>query len=142
MARVPQAFVRLLGGIPLFSGVSKKGLRAMLGVADEIEVKSGQVIVKEGGFDRDMYVIVSGSARVTKGGRKVGALGPGDFFGEMALMCRGARRATVVAEGDTRLLVLGHREFDVVVDAEPTVARAIMTKMAERLRNLERVAAD
>jgi len=138
MARIPSAFAQLLASIPLFSGVPKKGLRALVEATDEVEVPPGKVIVREGSFDRDLFVIVSGSVRITRSGRKLASMGPGDFFGEMALMGRGPRTATVTAESDTRLLVLGSRRFRVVVDHEPSIAHSIMEKMAERLRDQER----
>jgi CRP/FNR family transcriptional regulator, cyclic AMP receptor protein len=138
MARVPDAFVRLLGSIPLFSSVSKKGLRALVVATDQIEVAPGKVIVREGGYDRDFFVIVSGSVRVSRKGRKLATLGPGDFFGEISLVGPGPRTATVTAETDTKLLVLGPQRFRVVVDHEPAIAHSIMEKMGERLRASER----
>ena len=118
MARIPDAFVRLLGSIPLFSGVSKKGLRALVAATDQIEVPPGKVIVREGAYDRDFFLIVSGSVRVSRKGRKLATLGPGDFFGEISLIGPGPRTATVTAETDTQLLLLGPQRFRVVVDPE------------------------
>jgi CRP/FNR family cyclic AMP-dependent transcriptional regulator len=138
MARIPSSLVQLFAGIPLFSGVPKKGLRALVEATDEIEVGPGKVIVEEGRFDRDLFVIVSGSVLVTRNGRRLATMGPGDFFGEMALMSRGPRTATVTTQSATRLLVLGSRRFRVVVDHEPSIAHAIMEAMAERLRAQER----
>jgi CRP/FNR family transcriptional regulator, cyclic AMP receptor protein len=124
--------------IPLFSGVSKKGLRMIAAAADEITVAQGRDLVREGEHGRHLYVIVDGSAQVIRGGRKVATLGPGDFFGELALISGAPRTATVTTETDTTVMVLDPRRFDVVMDEEPRVAKAVMATMADRLRVIER----
>ena len=138
MARIPREVLEHFERIPLFSGVSKKGLRMIVSSADEITVREGKDLVREGEHGRHLYVIVDGSAGVVRGGRKVATLGPGDFFGELALISGAPRSATVTTETDTTVMVLDPRRFDVVMDEEPRVAKAIMATMADRLRVIER----
>jgi serine/threonine-protein kinase len=126
------------GGIPLFSGVSKKGLRALVAAADEITVREGKDLVREGEHGRELYVVVSGSVRVVRKGRRVATMGPGDFFGELALVSGAPRTATVTTETETTVMVLDPRRFEVVMDREPQVAKAVMAAMADRLRAVER----
>jgi serine/threonine-protein kinase len=126
------------GGIPLFSGVSKKGLRALVAAADEIAVREGKDLVREGEHGRELYVVVSGSVRVVRKGRRVATMGPGDFFGELALVSGAPRTATVTTETETTVMVLDPRRFEVVMDREPQVAKAVMAAMADRLRAVER----
>ena len=138
MARIPKEVYQHFERIPLFSGVSKKGLRRIVAAADEITVREGKDLVREGEHGRHLYVLMDGSAQVIRGGRKVATLGPGDFFGELALISGAPRTATVRAEKETTVMVLDPRRFAVVMDEEPRVAQAVMATMADRLRILER----
>ncbi len=72
-----------------------------------------------------------------RNGRKVATLGPGDYFGELALLDRGPRNATVKADGDMEILVLGQREFSGVLDEVPTIAHKLLSSMATRLREAD-----
>jgi CRP-like cAMP-binding protein len=140
MARggIPSQVIRHFQAIPLFSSVSKKGLRTIVSAATEVDVNAGRVLVREGGYDRDLFVITRGEARVTKGGRKLATLGVGDFFGELAFLDRAQRSATVTAATDMRVMVLGPREMDVVLGREPVLVKALLEAMAKRIRNNER----
>ena len=82
-------------------------------------------------------MILSGTARVTRHGRKIATLGPGDAFGELALLEKAPRNATVVAETDMELVVLGQREFAGLVDEVPGFARKMLAGMAKRLREAD-----
>jgi CRP/FNR family transcriptional regulator, cyclic AMP receptor protein len=140
MARggIPSQVIKHFEAIPLFGSVSKKSLRAIVSAATEVDVKAGRVLVKEGGFDRDLFVITRGEARVSRGDRKLATLGVGDFFGELAFLDRAARSATVTAATDMRVMVLGPREMDVVLAREPVLAKSLLEAMAKRVRNNER----
>ena len=83
-------------------------------------------------------MIVSGAARVHRKGRRIASLGPGDFFGEMALLTRAQRMATVTSQTDMRLMMLSSGGLASVLGKEPSVATAVMTVMAERILQNER----
>jgi CRP/FNR family transcriptional regulator, cyclic AMP receptor protein len=139
MARgIPHDVLRHFAQVPLFTSVSKKGLRAVAAAATEIDVPAGKDLVREGEHDRYLYVITRGTAVVTKSGRRLKELVPGDFFGELAFLSGAARSATVQAYTDLRVLVLGPRELDVIVQTEPAVARALLKAMAERVQQNDR----
>jgi len=138
VARIPRQVLEHFERIPLFSGVSKKGLRMIVASADEITVRKEKDLVREGEHGRHLYVMVDGRARVVRGGHPVATLGPGDFFGELALISGAPRTATVTTETETTVMVLDPRRFDVVMEEEPRVAKAVMATMADRLRVIER----
>jgi CRP/FNR family cyclic AMP-dependent transcriptional regulator len=139
MARgIPSEVIRYFQAVPLFSSVSRAGIRALVQAATEVDVPAGKAVVREGQTDRDLYVIVRGGARATTRGRRLGDLGPGDFFGELAFLSRGPRTATVTATADSRLMVLGAREFESVVEREPKLALQVLQAAATRLRELNR----
>ena len=138
MARIPREVVEHFAGIPLFRDVSKKGLRAIVSAADELDVPAGRTVVREGEHGEEMYVLISGAARVSRKGRTLGTIGPGGFFGEMALLSRAPRNATVTVTEDARLMLLTPSRFHVILDNEPTIARCVMSVMADRLRESER----
>ena len=126
-----------LGRVRLFSACSKKELSLISRVSDEVAVAEERVLCEEGSIGHEFYLILEGQAAVKKGGRKVAVLGPGQYFGEMALLDRGPRSATVVAETPMRLLVIGQREFAAVLDEVPMLAHKLLAAMAARLREAD-----
>ena len=138
MARgIPADVLRHFHNVPLFASVSKKGLRAVVQAATEVDVRAGKVLVTEGERGRELYVILRGTADVTRGGRKLSELVPGDFFGELAFLHPSPRTATVTARSDMRVMVLGAREMDLIVEREPSVARQLLAAMAKRVRTVK-----
>jgi CRP/FNR family transcriptional regulator, cyclic AMP receptor protein len=136
--RSKDAKLKLLGNVRLFSACNKRELSRIAALADEVEEPKGKVIVRQGDPGRECFVIVEGKAKATMRGKASATLGPGSFFGEMSLLDQGPRSATVTAETDIRLLVLGSREFSALINEVPIVSVRIMRGLAERLRNAER----
>jgi CRP-like cAMP-binding protein len=95
-----------LKSIPLFQSVSDEELAEIAPFAEETQVEQGTELVREGDFSYQFMAIEDGQAEVTRGGEHVAELGPGDFFGEMGLLERELRNATVVANSDMRLITL------------------------------------
>lgn len=129
--------MELLSKVRMFSSLNRKELRLIARTSDVIRVPKGTEIVTEGKLGHEFYLILSGSASVRRGGRKVASLSPGDYFGEMALLDKGPRTASVVAEEDCELLLLGQREFMSVLDQVPPVAHKLLVTMASRLREAD-----
>jgi CRP-like cAMP-binding protein len=127
----------LLHRIPLFSGFDRRRLVRLGQLADEVDVPAGKVLMRQGETGSDMMVIVSGSVAVERDGNRLNTLGPGDFFGEIALIDNGPRTATVTTEEPTRLLVLAHRDFRAMMDEFPEVSDQVMNALANRVRHLE-----
>jgi CRP-like cAMP-binding protein len=131
------AKLELLGNVRLFSTCNKRELARIASLVDEVEAPKGKVLVRQGDTGQECFVISEGKAKATIRGRGSAVLGPGSFFGEMSLLDRGPRSATVTAETDMRLLVLGSREFSSLINEVPVVAVRIMRGLAERLRAVE-----
>jgi CRP/FNR family transcriptional regulator, cyclic AMP receptor protein len=121
--------------VPLFSACTKKDLKLVAAQSERVRVKAGQVLIHQGETGREFFAIVEGTARVIRNGRKIARLGPGEAFGELALLDRAPRNATVVAESDMELLVLGQREFAKIVDATPGFAHALLMGVARRIHD-------
>ena len=102
-------------------------------LADEIDLREGKEMTREGAPGREFFVLLEGTADVKKNGRKVNTLGPGDFFGEIALVSRAPRTATVVATSPVRALVITDRSFRRLLDDSPQVKTRVMEAMAHRL---------
>ena len=132
------AKIRLLGDVTLFSRCTKGELNRIAALADEIEAPEGKVLTREGESGWEFFVVAAGTATARRGNRKVATIGPGSFFGEMALIDQGPRSATVTADTDMHLLVLSSRSFSELLDEVPTVGRRVLAGMAERLRAAER----
>jgi CRP/FNR family transcriptional regulator, cyclic AMP receptor protein len=126
-----------LAHVRLFSALNKKELARVGRVSDEVRVPSGKVLVAEGAAGHEFFLILEGQAVVRRGGRRVAMLGPGQYFGEMALLDRGPRTATVVADTDMNLLVLGQREFSGLLDEVPALSYKLLAAMAARLREAD-----
>ncbi len=102
--------------------------------AEDVQVEPGRVLVTEGSTGSEFFVIIDGSANVSRRGRKVATLGPGDGFGELALLDKAPRNATVTAQTSMEIVVLGQREFGGLIDEVPGFARKLLAGMARRLR--------
>src|SRR2546423_843701 len=131
--RKSDAYLEHLGKVPMFSACSKKELQLIGRAAEDVRYKPGDVLVKEGATGREFFIIMDGKARVTRKGKEVNVLGPGDFFGELALLDRSVRNATVTAVSDMEVLVLEERAFRGLMDQITTMASKVMVGMARRL---------
>jgi len=110
----------------------------MIGKAsDEVKVPAGKEIVTEGTTGHEFFLILDGTASVKRKGRKVNTLNKGDYFGELALLSKAARNATIVADTDMTLLLVGQREFSGVLDEVPGMAHKLLVTMAGRLREAD-----
>jgi CRP/FNR family transcriptional regulator, cyclic AMP receptor protein len=129
--------VALLETIPLFRDLSRKQLDQIARLADEIQVLAGKRLATAGERGHELFVIIEGRATVsTKRGRSL-RLGRGNFFGEMSLLDGGPRSATVDADSDMRLLVVGQREFWQLLTAAPPLTFKIMSSLSNRVRDAE-----
>jgi CRP/FNR family cyclic AMP-dependent transcriptional regulator len=131
------AKLELLRSVPLFSTCNQRELARIASLVDEVEAPKGKVLVRQGDTGQECFVIAQGRAKATMRGKRSAVLGPGSFFGEMALLDQGPRSATVTAETDLSLLVLGSREFSALINEVPVVAVRMMRGLAERLRAAE-----
>ena len=121
-----------LKALPLFEGVSDEDLDKIAPFVSEVSVSEGKHLVDEGRFAYEFFVIKEGSAAVTRGGRTLNELGPGDFFGELGLHGgEGRRTASVVATSPLTVVVMLARDFAAMERAMPEVAEAIRTKCYE-----------
>ena len=136
MARGKNAYLDHLAQVSLFSALSNKELQKIAKASDEVEVSAGKTLVEEGAVGHEFFLILEGEAAVKRGGRKV-TLGPGQYFGELALLDRKPRSASVVAETDMKLLVIGQREFSGVIDEVPGLSHKLLAAMATRLREAD-----
>jgi CRP/FNR family transcriptional regulator, cyclic AMP receptor protein len=127
-------FVEHLTAVPLFSALSKKDLQLVAKEVVPVHVAAGTAIVTEGAAGADFFVILDGNARVDRHGQKVAELGPGGFFGDLALLDRAPRNATVIAETDMELAKLGQRGFDGLLERVPGFAKKLLAGLARRLR--------
>ena len=136
MRRLDQ-FEQRLANVPLFRACSKQDLRHIARLADPDEVKEGEVLVQEGKQGHELYVILSGQAGVRRKGRNVATLGPGDYFGELAVLHPAPRTATVTAKTPMEVLIVTSRELSVLLEDVPVVARKLLTGMAGRLQEAD-----
>ena len=126
-----------LGDIWLFSACSTSQLRTISRSVEEVAVPVGSVLVEEGTIGREFFFIVEGTASVRRKGRRIATLGPGSYFGELALLDRKPRSATVISETDMTLLVLEQRAFNGLLDAMPALSHKLLVAMSQRLREAD-----
>lgn len=126
-----------LANVPLFASLSKKDLQRVAKASDEVTIEAGRTLVEQGRTGHEFFLILEGTAVVRRNNRKVTDLGPGQYFGELAILDRGPRSASVIANTEMKVLVLGQREFVGVLDSIPGMAYKILTIMAQRLRDAD-----
>lgn len=127
-----------LAGVPLFGGLSKRHLRKIAQLTEEVRFEPGATIAEEGEAGDTFYVITQGRARVKRRNRTVARLGGGDFFGEISLLDGGPRSASVQTETAMTALALDRKEFRSVLESEPQVTLKVLREVATRLRQAER----
>ena len=127
----------LIKGFPLFEHCSRKDLQHIAQIADELDLKAGKVLIREGERGSEFFVIVSGEVQVRRKGRKIATLGPGDFVGEMALLSKAPRNATVTAATAVDVLVITDRAFVGLLDKTPDLWHKVARTLAERLGDNE-----
>jgi CRP/FNR family transcriptional regulator, cyclic AMP receptor protein len=126
----------LLAGCPLFKGIDADGLARLAELATPVDFPPGHVIARQGDIGTGFFVIVSGMVRVVRDGEVVAQLGPGEFFGELSVLDRQPRNATVSAEVATSCLALASWDFDKVLLDQPALTLAILRGVAARLREV------
>jgi voltage-gated potassium channel len=126
----------LLSNVPLLAGLGTKDLREIGRLADEVDVRAGKVLAKEGASAEEFFVILDGTVSISRAGRHLRDLGPGDFFGELALLGRVPRTATATASTPARLLVVAHREFASLLANHPTIQGKILRAVAAWIASL------
>jgi CRP/FNR family transcriptional regulator, cyclic AMP receptor protein len=123
--------------VPLFDGLSKRHLRRLAREADVVEFGPGRPIVVEDQPGEAIFVVLTGTARVVRAGRKVGALIPGDFFGELSALDGGPRTASVVPETPVEVLRLFRHTVHTLIEQEPALAMGLLEGLARRLRQVQ-----
>lgn len=136
MAR-KEEFLAHLAKVPLFSLCGKGELRQVARRSTKITLDEGKVFVEEGSAGREFFVILDGRAEVSREGKPVAELGPGDFVGELSLLDPGPRNATVTTLTPMTVMVLTPAEFEVVLTEAPGMTRKLLAGMAYRLRDLD-----
>ena len=125
--------VELIRKIPLFSKLSKRNVEEVAHIADELDLPKGKVMAQEGDRGREFFVLLEGEANVTKGDRSINTMKEGDFFGEIALVTKMPRTASVTATTDVRVLVITERDFNALLKKSPDVGRGVAEALAERV---------
>jgi CRP-like cAMP-binding protein len=127
------AKIELLKKVPLFAGCSKSELRELAKTADELDLRQGTVLTREGRPGREFFVLIEGTAEVSKKGKKIAELGPGDWLGEIALITDSPRTATVTATSPVDVLVVTDRRFRSLVETMPSIAMKVLASVGKRL---------
>ena len=125
--------IDLIKRVPLFSSASKHELEEIASIADEIDLPAERTVISEGDAGREFFVLIDGTADVERAGKKVASIGPGDFFGEIALIAKTPRNATITTTSPVRALVITDRAFRQLLDHSPQIAIGVLTALAERL---------
>jgi CRP/FNR family cyclic AMP-dependent transcriptional regulator len=126
--------VAWLRRVPLFADLSTAQLEGIAPFVDEVETEAGQVLIGQEEFGQELLIIVDGSAEVTRDGRHVRDVGPGDVIGEIALLDGGPRTATVTAREPTTVFSISKRALDTVLDRVPGLPHELLRALAARLR--------
>jgi CRP/FNR family cyclic AMP-dependent transcriptional regulator len=125
--------VELIRHAPLFAHLSKRELEQIAQLADEIDLREGKEMTKQGSRGREFFVLLEGDADVEKDGHTINTLGAGDFFGEIALVSDTPRTATVTATSPVRALVITDRSFKRLMRDMPEIQAKVLSALAARL---------
>lgn len=123
----------MLARVPLFASCSKRELRQIATLADEIDLRRGKVLTRQGAPGREFFVLLEGEVDVVRDGERVNTLRAGDFFGEMALISKHPRNATITATTPVRALVITETNFKRLLREDAHVSVRVLEAVAERL---------
>ena len=121
---------------PLFSRCSKKELAQIAAIADEIDLPTGKDFIRQGERGREFFVLLDGEVEVSRDGTPLERRGPGDFFGEIALVSKVPRTATVTSTTPIRALVITDRDFRTLMERQPQIQTKVLEALAERVAGL------
>lgn len=128
------AYEAFLSKVPLFSNCTPAEIAAIAAVAQEHSYAAGQIIVTQGTPGQAFYMVISGQVEMLRENKSIGMFGPGDFFGEMALLDQAPRSATVRAIGETSCLMLSSWDFKALLEQHPSIALKLLEVLSRRLR--------
>lgn len=126
--------VEMLRSVPLFSNLTDRQLRSIIGQGKEVSFPAGREICKQGETGVGMHVVLEGQTKVQINGRTRKKLGPGAFFGEIALLDGGPRTASVIAETDVHTISIPHWNFRTLLREQPPLALKMLEETCKRLR--------
>ncbi len=121
----------LLRKVPLFSECSAEELHQIAAIADELDVREGKILTRQGGPGREMFILLEGTVKVERNGEQVNTLGPGDFLGEGALVLGKPRNATVTSTSPLRVLVISEGNYKQLL-LDGRIAGVVRETVAER----------
>lgn len=133
-----QAYLDHLSKVPLFGSCSTKDLQKIAKASDEVTLEAGATLTDQGQQGREAFIVVEGTATVKRNGKKVATVGPGAVIGELSLLDRGPRTATVTADTKMTVLVLDQRHFVAVLDEVPAIAHKLLAHLAGKVRDFDR----
>ncbi len=126
-------YLQHLASIPLFSKCTKRQLQEIGSVAAELRLRAGKALARQGEVGFEVFILLDGTASVTRDGQRVATLAAGDVVGELAVISGHPRNATVVAETELRILVLNHAGLDQLLDDIPGLAKHLLYEVSARL---------
>jgi CRP-like cAMP-binding protein len=129
--------VDIIRRVPLFSRCNKKELAEIASHADEIDLPQGKQLIRQGERGREFFVLLEGEADVERDGEHIQTMGSGDFFGEIALVSKVPRTATVTATTPVRALVITDRDFRTLLEQSTEINLKVLEALAERLAQLQ-----
>ena len=133
LLRSSHRYANFLRPIPLFSSCDDAQLDRIASLGTRVGVEAGQLVVNEGAYGHDFYVVLSGRAEVRRGDQHIASIEAGGWFGELSVLDGERRDASVVMRTNGELFVIGRRDFAALIDTVPTVTRRLLVGMARRL---------
>jgi CRP-like cAMP-binding protein len=133
--------LQMLANVPLFDGLGHRDLEEIGRLCDEVDLPAGRTVARQGASGSEFFVILDGTVSVDRDGAHLRDLGPGDFFGELALLGHVPRTASVTTTTDSRFLVLARPEFNVLLKDFPSIQAAVLQCLASRIATMEPVTA-
>lgn len=127
------AKIELIRKVPLFAQCSKRELAEVASIADEVDLRDGKVLIREGDRGREFFVLVDGTVEIRRKGRKIAERGAGEFFGEMALLSSAPRNATITMTSPGRALVITERAFKGLLKHSPAIQLKVLEAVVDRL---------